>query len=793
MKFNGHIVLNADGTAQIKNAFIEQLAHGSVPAASGSNVGRMIYVTSTGSGYTANTFYYSDGATWQSVATGAGAGGVQTEVDALETSIGAAVTSSGTFNAAAFTGANIVSATSITDAINQLDGAISGKDTLDEILPGSAGQVIYNNGGTWATAAPGATSGVQAYDAGLTSIAGLSTSADQMLYTTGADTYTVTGLTAFGRSLIDDADSAAARTTLGVVIGTDVQAFDPDLSSLAALTPTDDNIIVSTASGYELQTPAQVRTTLSLVPGTDVQAYDADLAQIAGFTPADGGFLVGTGGAEGSRWAVETGATARTSLGLGDIATHDASEFIRADGTSTVTADISLNNHKLVAVAPGTAGTDAINKNQLDAATMGLSWKQAVRAATTATITLSSAPASIDGVALTAGDRVLVKNQSAPADNGIYVFAAAASPLTRATDMDAAAEFAGATVFVTEGTANADSGWTQTAEVATVGTDAVTFAQFTGSGTYTAGTGLSLTGNTFNVNLGAGIVELPSDEVGLDLYDALTGAIILTTDGSARSTSSASKLHLKTNTSQFDQDATNGLFLKASGVTATELAASVAGAGLSGGAGTALAVNVDDASIEINADTLRVKAGGVTNAMLSTGGVITLKSNSGAQTEGMVLGEDLNFEATSGTGLSVAVSAGNTVTVAGVDATTTTKGVASFTAADFSVTSGVVSAVAKSIDSLTDVAVSGATAGDTLVHNGTNFVNRKVYFLYDGASATTHTVTHNLGQKYANVTVVETATDEVVIPQSITFDSANALTVTFNSAMACKVVVMAVA
>lgn len=76
---------------------------------------------------------------------------------------------------------------------------------------------------------------VQAYDAGLQSIAGLTTSANQMIYTTASDTYATAPLTSFGRSLIDDADAAAARTTLGVVIGTNVQAYDADLDALAGI------------------------------------------------------------------------------------------------------------------------------------------------------------------------------------------------------------------------------------------------------------------------------------------------------------------------------------------------------------------------------------------------------------------------------------------------------------------------------------------------------------------------------------------------------------------------------
>lgn len=86
-------------------------------------------------------------------------------------------------------------------------------------------------------------SSVQAYDAGLASIAGLTTAANKMIYTTAADTYAVADLTAFGRSLIDDADAATARTTLGVAIGTDVQAQDAVLQDLADLTLSTGDIL----------------------------------------------------------------------------------------------------------------------------------------------------------------------------------------------------------------------------------------------------------------------------------------------------------------------------------------------------------------------------------------------------------------------------------------------------------------------------------------------------------------------------------------------------------------------
>ena len=117
-----------------------------------------------------------------------------------------------------------------------------------------------------------------------------------------------------------------------------------------------------------------------------------------------------------------------------------------------------------------------------------------------ATLTLSVALTVLDGYTLQNGDRVLVKNEVASANNGIYTWATGGTVLTRATDFDTAAEMAsGDFTFITNGTLYANTGWVQTDPVTVVGTSPVTWVQFSGAGTYTAGTGLTLTGSQFSL------------------------------------------------------------------------------------------------------------------------------------------------------------------------------------------------------------------------------------------------------------------------------------------------------
>jgi hypothetical protein len=143
------------------------------------------------------------------------------------------------------------------------------------------------------------------------------------------------------------------------------------------------------------------------------------------------------------------------------------------------------------------ANTDIANKYYVDQIAQGLSPKQAVKCGTTANITLSGLQ-TIDGYTTLASDRVLVKNQGTSSQNGIYI--ASATAWTRSVDMDVWSEVPGAYTVILNGTNNANTGWVCTAtDAGTINVTAMPWVQFSGTGTYFAGTGLTLASNTFSI------------------------------------------------------------------------------------------------------------------------------------------------------------------------------------------------------------------------------------------------------------------------------------------------------
>lgn len=187
-----------------------------------------------------------------------------------------------------------------------------------------------------------------------------------------------------------------------------------------------------------------------------------------------------------------------------------------------------------ISVATPTADGHAATKGYVDAARSGLDVKQSVRAATTAPINLANALENGDtldtNVTLATGDRVLVKDQSTASENGIYVVQASGAAV-RATDFDSNAEVTpGAFTFVEEGTANADSGWVLTTNgTINVGVTGLAFAQFSGAGQVTAGTGLTKTGNTLDVIGTTDRITANADSI--DIASTYVGQSTITTLG----------------------------------------------------------------------------------------------------------------------------------------------------------------------------------------------------------------------------------------------------------------------
>ena len=206
--------------------------------------------------------------------------------------------------------------------------------------------------------------------------------------------------------------------------------------------------------------------------------------------------------------------------------------------------ELASATNPVTGVTP-TASAHFATKGYVDSVSQGLDVKDSVKVATTANITLSGTQ-TIDGVAVSADERVLVKDQSTASQNGLYL--CKASTLERTTDLAAGANAAGMFTFVEQGTVNADNGFvcSSNSGSAVVGTNNLTYAQFSGAGSLTAGDGLDKSGNTFSVDLKSnGGLVIESTELAVDLAaSSITGTLAIGDGGTGATSASAARTAL---------------------------------------------------------------------------------------------------------------------------------------------------------------------------------------------------------------------------------------------------------
>lgn len=213
---------------------------------------------------------------------------------------------------------------------------------------------------------------------------------------------------------------------------------------------------------------------------------------------------------------VEGNDTGGTNINFGDDS--DASNIVNLDATNasidnlsadvnaaiSTTSEVQMNTNKITGLADGTADQDVVNKRQLDAVAEGASYKDPVVAASDGTevdISGGSFGGSLDDITINDGDRVLLKDQdSAPAENGIYVYDSGSNTFSRAADMDEDSEVSGGQmVYVEQGTTNAEDRFAITSDDAVLGTDPITFGQTSSLAEITAGQALQKTGDTLDL------------------------------------------------------------------------------------------------------------------------------------------------------------------------------------------------------------------------------------------------------------------------------------------------------
>lgn len=672
MRVNGNIVLNDNGSGEIRHVYIERLDATAETTAAGTlttaNTGRLIFNTAT------KQYKFWNGTAFIPFASGTDSSALQAEINAIEASLGNFINTDGTFTATALdalVAIDLTGATSLVDVLVALDQAITDvdvtaqlqpiKDEIDAIEAGAGlaadGTYVADATTNYLTAASSLKDADKKLDTALKALADLE----------AADKAELAGDITAVEGLVTDLQAEVDAIEVGAGLAADgTYAAPVGANYIAAATSLKD-------ADVKLDTAIKTNTDGLAALVTVVDGKQDDL----GYVPVN-----------------KAGDSVNGNLAFG--------------GTSTV---------KNLA-APVDTG-DAVRKIDLDNAVASIAkdYQADVLGTEADFVSTGGRYIYIDGstfatgVAASAGDIVVV--------DGAGVITAVA--------YDVSVEGPGALTWN-----RGSETWNQF--------NGTVWSEFGGLSGVNAGVGLSKSGNTISVKLGAGVADLPTGEVGIDLK--LNGGLALVDPTTGLASTATDAVVAVKAAGSLEVTAGGAVDVKDAGITEVELAASVAGDGLVGGAGTALSVNVG-AGLAIVADAVTVDQAPLEAKFLQLAG--------GTLTGDLVLAGD-------------ATAALEAVTKQQMDVADT---------------------------AISDALADAVTAIDSKFTSVVDSLN-KTYFVHTytttGATAAI-SVVHNLGVKYCNVSVVD-SDDEVFIPQSIKFIDTNTLEVTLNTDISGKVVVM---
>ena len=367
-----------------------------------------------------------------------------------------------------------------------------------------------------------------------------------------------------------------------------------------------------------------------------------------------GANIVGTVNANGVATLGSIVTAQITGAGSGNLTLTAGSADDYVEIRPTGTGQVHVGGFKIESLGSPTASTDAATKQYVDDVAQGLAVQAPAICGSTdtlavmsggtvvydngtagvgATLTISGDTLTvIDGVTLTVGDRIVIKDEASLPNNGIYTYTST-TVLTRATDFDTPVEMAGGDfVFIQQGTTLNDTGFVMTDPVVTVGTSDVTFVQFSGAGSFTAGAGLTLTGTEFSVNTdnlttdisGGNVVVKTSAQFTTPDIGAATGTSLTATGNVAGGNlTTGGVVSAVGNITGGNVAGTTGTFTDIGGSLTTAAQPNVTSLGTL----TSLAVTGNVDSGNVNTGGLVDATGNVTGGNLTTAGLVLATGN----------------------------------------------------------------------------------------------------------------------------------------------------------------------